>query len=66
MKKILSYSICATGLFVAILLVCGGGLWSWCGLLWCVMLYVSGVAFPSLWRSFWLANLRILSRFDCL
>lgn len=66
MKRILNYLVCTIALFVAMVLVLSGDMWSLVGLAWCFMLYVSGVAFPSWWKLFWVTNIRILSYFGCL
>ena len=66
MKNVIIYMVCAVALFVAIALTCSGGWWSLAGLCWCGLLYVSGELFPKFWKSFWVSNIRILSRFNCL
>ena len=66
MKNVICYLVCAVALFVAIVLICGGGWWSLAGLCWCGLLYVSGELFPKFWKSFWVSNIRILSCFNCL
>lgn len=67
MKAILNYIVCTLALFVAIVFVLSGSLvWTLCGLAWCLMLYLWGVAWPKFWRTFWVSNLRILARFNCL
>ena len=64
--RVFNYVVCAVALFVAIALILGGGLWSLVGFAWCGLLYVSGVVWPRVWRSFWVSNMRILSLFGCL
>jgi len=66
MKRVLNYLACTALLFVAVLFLCGGGLWSLCGFVWCGLLYVSGEIYPKFWKSFWVSNSRIISYFDCL
>ena len=66
MKTLAIYLICSALLFVGLILTCGGGLWSLCGFAWWLMCYVSGLAFPQLWRKFWFMNIRILAYFGCL
>lgn len=66
MKKIFNYVVCSVALFVAIVATLSGGLWSLVGLAWSFMLYVSGVAFPTWWKMFWVTNIRILAYFNCL
>lgn len=66
MKRIVNYLVCTAVLFVAVLFLCGGGVWTLCGFAWCFMLYLSGEAFPKFWRMFWMTNARILAHFNCL
>jgi len=66
MKRLFNYVVCSIALFVAIVATLSGGLWSLVGLAWSFMLYVSGVAFPSWWKTFWVTNIRILAYFNCL
>ena len=66
MKQVLNYAVCSVCLFVAVILICGGGLWTLCGLAWCLMLYMWGVVCPKWWKMFWVSNLRILAYFNCL
>lgn len=66
MKDLVNYVICSALLFVAVVLVCGGGVWSLVGLAWCGLLVASGDAFPAFWRRFWRSNMRILRYFDSL
>lgn len=67
MKRTFNYLVCSLALFVAIVFVLSGSLlWTLCGLAWCLMLYISGVAWPKWWKMFWVSNLRILSHFNCL
>ena len=66
MKYFVNYFVCTVALFVAIVLTCSGGWWSFAGLCWCGLLYVSGDLFPKFWKSFWVINIRILSYFNCL
>lgn len=58
--------ICTVALFVAMVLVLSGNMWTVVGIAWCAMLYVSGVAFPKFWKKFWVTNMRILAHFGCL
>ena len=66
MKKIINYLVCSASIFVAIALVLGGGVFTVLGLIVCALLYVWGNICPHMWRAFWVANMRILARFDCL
>lgn len=66
MKRILNYAVCSVCLFVAIVFICGGGLWTLCGFIWSAMLYMSGEAFPEYWKMFWVSNIKILAYFNCL
>ena len=66
MKRVLNYLACTALLFVAVAFVLGGGLWSLFGLAWCLMLYISGVAWPKFWKMYWVSNLRVLAYFNCL
>lgn len=66
MKTLVNYIICSAALFVAAALVLGGAWWTFLGLLWCALLYISGDLYPTIWRRFWVANMRILRYFDCL
>lgn len=66
MKNVLSYAVCSVVLFVAIVLVCGGGWYTLAGLVWSLAVYLSGDVFPTIWRRFWRSNMRILRYFDCL
>ena len=66
MKSVINYTICSAALFVAVVLVCGGGWWSLAGVIWLLLLYISGDVFPYVWRRFWRSNMLILNYFDCL
>lgn len=60
MKHVINYLICGLGLFVALVFILGGGLWSFIGFLWGGLLYISGDLFPNVWRDFWIGNAKIL------
>lgn len=60
-SAIINYLICTVALFVAIVLTCSGGWWSLVGLCYDGLLYVSGVLFPSIWKSYWISNIKIMS-----
>lgn len=66
MKHVAKYLVCAFALFVALVLLVGGGWWSLIGFIWCVWLYMWGERYPRIWREFWRSNMRILAYFDCL
>ena len=63
---VFNYMLCTGGFIVALALLCGGGIWSLLGLLWCALLYVSGDLFRGVWRSYWRTNIRILKYFNCM
>ena len=65
-KVFFNYVLCSALLFVAVALLCGGGIWSLIGFSWCGLLVASGGVFPSMWRLYWVTNIRILQYFDCL
>ena len=62
----INYLICTVALFVAIVLTCSGGWLSLVGLCYDGLLYVSGELFPSIWKSYWISNIKILSYFNSL
>ena len=64
MKNVIIYLVCTVALFVAIVLTCGGGFYTIAGLCWSGLLYVSGEIFPSIWKSFWVSNFKMLSYFN--
>jgi len=66
MKSVINYLVCTVALFAAIVLTCSGGWLSLTGLCLSGLLYVSGELFPSIWKSYWISNIRILSYFNCL
>jgi len=66
MKNVVNYIVCTVALFVAIVLTCSGGWLSVAGLCFDGLLYVSGDVFPSIWKSFWISNTKILSYFNSL
>lgn len=66
MKNIICYSFCSLALLVGVILSLEGGFYCACALVWWLALYLHGKRFPNVWRRFYVANLRILSRFDCL
>lgn len=66
MKRVLNYMACGFGLFLAVVFVLGGGLWSLLGLAWCGVLYISGELWPNVWRDFWISNARILKTWGML
>lgn len=66
MKNIVYCSFCSLALAVGVILSLGGGFSCACGLVWWLALYIHGKRFPNVWRAFYVANLKILARFDCL
>lgn len=66
MKTLFNYIVCATALSVGVILSLGGGFSCVCSLVWWFALYLHGKRFPNVWRAFYVANLKILARFDCL
>lgn len=67
MKRTFNYLVCSLAFLVAIVFVLSGSIiWTLCGLAWCLMLYMWGVACPKWWKMFWVSNLRILAYFNCL
>ena len=66
MKNIVYCSFCSLALAVGVILSLGGGFSCVCALVWWFALYLHGKHFPNAWKAFYRANLRILSRFDCL
>ena len=66
MKATCIYLACALAIFVGVVLVLCGGLWPVVGLAWFALLYISGLMWPRLWRSFWRSNMRVLAYFNCL
>jgi len=66
MKIIFNYIICGLLLFVGLFMLLSGGVWSFSGLTWFVMLFLSGEIWPAFWRKFWLTNLRLMSLLGCL
>lgn len=66
MKRVLNCMACGLGLFLAVVFVLGGGLWSLLGFAWCGVLYVSGELWPNVWRDFWISNARILKTWGML
>lgn len=66
MKNIVYCLFCSLALLVGVVLTFGGGFSCACALVWWFALYLHGKHFPSAWKAFYRANLRILSRFDCL
>ena len=65
-KLICIYLACTAALFIAVVLLFGGGWYSFAGLAWCGLLYVSGDVFPMIWKTYWISNARILNYFNCL
>lgn len=66
MKNIIYCSFCWLALAVGVILSLGGGFSCVCSLVWWFALYLHGKRFPNVWRAFYVANLKILARFDCL
>ena len=66
MKNIIYCLFCSLALFVGVILSLGGGFSCACSLVWWFALYQHGKRFPNVWRRFYVANLKILARFDCL
>lgn len=66
MRNFFNYVLCSGLLFLAVALVLSGGWWSFVGLLWSLLVYISGDIFPTMWLSFWRSNMRIMRYFDCL
>jgi len=64
MKNVVIYLVCTAALFVAVVLTLSGGWWSLVGLAWCALLYISGLAFPKIWKNFWILNLKITKIFE--
>ena len=51
---------------VALALLLAGGIWLFVFVAWCVMLFVSGFAFPVIWKRFWITSMKILNAFGIL
>ena len=66
MKNIIYCSFCLLALAVGVILSLGGGFSCVCSLVWWFALYLHGKRFPNVWRRFYVANLKILARFDCI
>lgn len=66
MKNIIYYLFCSLALLAGVVLTFGGGFYCVYALVWWFALYLHGKRFPNVWRAFYVANLRILARFDCL
>lgn len=66
MKMAFNYFVCAVAILVAITLVTAGGWCSLAGFVLGALLYVSGLKFPTWWKTFYKTNLRILAYFDLL
>ena len=65
-RDLLNYFVCSVALFFAIVLTCSGGLATLFGVAAFGALYATGKAFPTVWKRFWITNLRILNYFGCL
>lgn len=67
MKRVLNYLACTALLFVAVVLILSGSVaWTLVGFAWSFGLYMWGLAWPNFWKMYWVSNIKILARFNCL
>lgn len=62
MKDVMIFTAGTLLLAVAIILITGGGVASFIGVLYAGVLYIHGCKHPRFWRRFWLTNKRILQQ----